>query len=215
MDKKTKNELFKVAIDHLFNEKKVKSQKEMAMKIGITEPALSRIMNNTRTVSDETIRKMNDAFGGIFNMAYFRGESTNFLLEDEAYYQQHPEDNPFHDFDEQLKKNAQKSEQPQQYVIPSAIDYSFVHETIAVLRQQVSDKNTQITDLRADKERLIKESDAKDATIADLRKHVSELLKDKASLQATIEMLQQREGLDKFIFPPGVADKKDNDKANV
>ena len=91
MDKKLKNELFKVAVDYLFKEKKVGSQKELADRIGITEPSLSRIMNNKRFVSDDTLRKMNESFGGIFNMAYFRGEDPNcMLMEDLAYYKQHP-----------------------------------------------------------------------------------------------------------------------------
>ena len=93
MDKKLKNELFRVAVDYLFREKKVGSQKELAEKIGITEPSLSRVMNGGRIVSDKTLHKMNEAFGGIFNMAYFRGEDPHcMLIEDLAYYQQHPEE---------------------------------------------------------------------------------------------------------------------------
>ena len=35
---------------------------------------------------------MNEAFGGIFNMAYFRGEDPHcMLIEDLAYFKQHPE----------------------------------------------------------------------------------------------------------------------------
>ena len=55
----------------------------------------------------------------------------------------------------------------------------------------------------------------KNEIIADLREQVAELLKDKASLQTTIETLQQRDGLENFIFPPGVADKKDQDTSHV
>lgn len=76
MDKKKKNELFMAAIDHLYKERLVSSQKELAEKIGISEPSLSRIKNNRKFVGDETLRKMNDAFGGIFNMAYFRGDGV-------------------------------------------------------------------------------------------------------------------------------------------
>lgn len=208
MDKKMKNELFKVAIDYLFNKKKVISQKELALKIGITEPSLSRIMNGTRVVSDETLRKMNESFGGIFNMAYFRGESTNFLIEDEVHYQKHPEENPFRDFDEQLKRNVQKIEQPQQSVMPSALDYSFAHETIAVLRQQISDKNEQIADLRADKQRLIKESDAKDVKISGLQARIQEL-------EAYIKNIATEDPLHDFPFPFGVADKGDKKTTHV
>lgn len=76
MDKKMKNELFRAAIDYLYKERLVSSQKELAERIGISEPSLSRIKNNRKFVGDETLRKMNDAFGGVFNMAYFRGEDV-------------------------------------------------------------------------------------------------------------------------------------------
>lgn len=81
-DKKTKNERFSVAVDYLFQKKLVTSQKDLADKIGITGPSYSRIKNGVKNVSDDTIRKMNDAFKGIFNMAYFRGESGWLLAKD-------------------------------------------------------------------------------------------------------------------------------------
>ena len=76
---KTKNELFFDAVEYLYSEKLVASQQELAAKIGISPSAFSRIKSGVNTVSDDTIRKMNDAFGNIFNMAYFRNKS-GFLL---------------------------------------------------------------------------------------------------------------------------------------
>jgi transcriptional regulator with XRE-family HTH domain len=151
MDKKLKNELFRVAVDYLFREKKVGSQKELAEKIGITEPSLSRVMNGGRTVSDKTIHKMNEAFGGIFNMAYFRGEDPQCLLmEDLRYYKQHPEERMVFDKQQETASPA-----------PTAIDYTFLIEkavekatdyadkTIAVLEKQVADKDREIVTLNA------------------------------------------------------------------
>jgi transcriptional regulator with XRE-family HTH domain len=77
-----KNSLFMVAVDYLFREKLVKSQKAFCERIGITESTLSHIKGNTTTVSDSTIRKMNEEFDNCFNMAYFRGESTYYLMSD-------------------------------------------------------------------------------------------------------------------------------------
>ena len=71
-----------VAVDYLFREKMVKSQKAFCERIGITESTLSHIKGNTTTVSDSTIRKMNEEFNNCFNMAYFRGESTYYLVSD-------------------------------------------------------------------------------------------------------------------------------------
>lgn len=82
MDKKLKNERFRVAIDYLYSKNAISSDKELAGKIGITPASLSRLFNGKKNVSDDTIRKMNDAFDGVFNMAYFRGESEHLLVED-------------------------------------------------------------------------------------------------------------------------------------
>jgi transcriptional regulator with XRE-family HTH domain len=79
MSNKSKNERFAVAVDYLFQEKLITSQKDLCVKIGLTEPTYSRIKTGKRIVSDETVRKLNDAFGGIFNMAYFRGDSETLL----------------------------------------------------------------------------------------------------------------------------------------
>ena len=79
MGNKSKNERFAVAVDYLFQEKLISSQKDLCVKIGLTEPTYSRIKTGKRIVSDDTIRKFNDAFGGIFNMAYFRGDSETLL----------------------------------------------------------------------------------------------------------------------------------------
>lgn len=82
MSKIFKNECFRVAVDYLRSKNVVKTDKELATKIGVTAAALSRIRKDLTTISDDTLYKMNDAFGDIFNMAYFRGESIYMLVED-------------------------------------------------------------------------------------------------------------------------------------
>ena len=89
MNNRMKNEMFFVACDYLFREKLVTSQKDLAKKIGISESAYSRLKNGTKGISDETLRKMNEAFGHIFNMAYFRGQSTKLLMSDVNYPEDH------------------------------------------------------------------------------------------------------------------------------
>lgn len=128
MDKKMKNNLFMVAVDHLFKEGLVDSQKSLAEKIGISEAALSRIKNGTKTVSDDTLRKMNAAFGGIFNMAYFRaGEGC-------------------------LLANGQQMNDGVAAASPS--DYR--EKYIESLEKQIKDKDQQIADLRRDIQLLYK-----------------------------------------------------------
>ena len=186
MDKKLKNELFKVAVDYLFREKKVGSQKELAEKIGITEPSLSRVMNGGRTVSDKTLHLMNEAFGGIFNMAYFRGEDPHcMLMEDLLYYKQHPEERLVFD-----KSHVSTTPKTPKESAPQAIDYTFLIEkavekatayadkTIAVLEKQVTDKDREIATLNA----RIRE------------------------LESIIKMQTTGNPLGKYPFPVGVAD---------
>lgn len=76
----SKNSLFMSAMDYLMREKKVKSQKDFADIIGLSAQSISYIKNGYNQVSDDTLRKMNEAFGYIFNMAYFRGEPVPMLV---------------------------------------------------------------------------------------------------------------------------------------
>lgn len=96
MGKNGKNERFAVAVDYLFQTKLISSQKDLCTKIGLTEPTYSRIKTGKRIVSDDTIRKLNDAFNGIFNMAYFRDESET-LLNDSNEEQPGPHVEPEHE----------------------------------------------------------------------------------------------------------------------
>ena len=157
IDKNLKNELFKVAVDYIYKEHLVGSQGELAEKIGISASALSRIMSNKKFVGDDTLRKMNEAFGNIFNMAYFRGEDPHcMLMEDLMYYKQHPEKRLVFDKPKAVPAPTTPADQT-----PQAIDYTFLIEKavekatayadkyIATLEKQVTDKDKQIADLRS------------------------------------------------------------------
>ena len=187
MDKKLKNELFRVAVDYLFMEKKVGSQKELAEKIGITEPSLSRVMNGGRTVSDKTIHKMNEAFGGIFNMAYFRGEDPHcMLLEDLIYYKQHPE--------ERLLFEKPKVISTQ---IPTTSDLSILIEKAVEKATAYADKT--IATLENQVERYEKELDAKSEEIKRLQARIQEL-------EAVTTIIRYDDPEKEYPFPIGTAE---------
>ena len=149
-DKKTKNERFSVAVDYLFQEKLVTSQKDLADKIGITGPTYSRIKNGVKNVSDDTIRKMNDAFNGIFNMAYFRGESGWLLAKDALMAGNNPEavaSAPI------CTEQHQPAPIDQSSLVNAALaakdqTISKMEETIATQRQLIESLKQQIEDLR-------------------------------------------------------------------
>ena len=212
IDKKLKNQLFKVAVDYIYKEHLASGQGELAKKIGISESALSRIMNDKKFVGDETLRKMNEAFGGIFNMAYFRGEDPQcMLMEDLLYYQQHPEERLV--FVKPKKENVQQSEPVQ----PSSQDTTLIMskmfesmlkpieaahtQQVAALNQQIADKQT-IIELQSDK--IKSQADE----IASLQKVIDDL-------RAMSSSYDIEEYIRNNPFPVGVAEKQEHPRAQV
>lgn len=79
----TRNEMFRAALDYLYRNGKATDQKAVAEITGITSTTLSRIVNDhVKKPSDDTIRRLNEGFGHIFNPAYFRGETPTMLAAD-------------------------------------------------------------------------------------------------------------------------------------
>lgn len=172
IDKNLKNELFKVAVDYIYKEHLVGSQGELAEKIGISASALSRIMSNKKFVGDDTLRKMNEAFGYIFNMAYFRGEDPHcMLMEDLAYYKQHPEERLVFD------KPQEVAPSPQQPAMPDYVQKLFDEAVRMSTRNELLERQCEklIGELRDSKDRnetflseLRKSKEYNDALVAEL-----------------------------------------------
>lgn len=212
MDKKLKNELFRVAVDYLFNEKKVESQKELAEKIGITEQSLSRVMNGGRTVSDKTLRLMNEAFGGIFNMAYFRGEDPHcMLMEDLFYYKQHPEERLV--FEKPNGDNSPLLESANAVPAHSSVDpSSAINAAIAAYVELTNRLKQEMADRIADKETIIAEKQARivalEQTIAD--KDAIIRARDARILELERRIAQSNaDDLSKYPFAIGAAEHSD------
>ena len=200
IDKNLKNQLFKVAVDYIYQEHLADSQGELAKKIGISDSALSRIMNDKKFIGDDTLRKMNEAFGGIFNMAYFRGEDPHcMLMEDLAYYKKHPEDHLV--FEKKPQEPTQSLPDDNTFMM-SKVYESFLKpiesahaQTVAALNQQIKDKQSRIESLErtiADKEEIIK---AREARIAELERQIAAI--------ATSD-------LSRYPFTIGAADESKN-----
>ena len=193
IDKNLKNELFKVAIDYIYKEHLVGSQGELAEKIGISASALSRIMNDKKFVGDDTLRKMNEAFGGIFNMAYFRGEDTHcMLVKDLIYYKQHPEERLVFDKPQTTTTPA-----------PQAIDYTFLIEKAVEKATAYADKT--IAMLEKQVAMLEKEVDEKDAEISMLKAKLHEF-----EIATTVITPGKT-----YPFEVGVSETKDQPSAKI
>lgn len=76
----TRNEIFAYAVDYLYKEGMITGQSDLAEKTGITETTISRIINNkVRKPSEDSLRRLNSAFGNIFNPRWLRGEPGEML----------------------------------------------------------------------------------------------------------------------------------------
>jgi len=194
IDKKLRNQLFKVAVDYIYQEHLVNSQGELAKKIGISESALSRIMNDKKFVGDDTLRKMNEAFGGIFNMAYFRGDDPHcMLMEDLLYYQQHPEERLVFD---KPQTPAPPQPEPAQ---PSVNDNAFItSKTFELMLKPI--ETAHANEVAALKQQIA----AQNETIASLRQQL-------ALMSSQLHQQQLRD----WPFETGVADKPDTPRAQV
>ena len=140
-----RNECFRVAMDYLFKNGLIADQSELSKLTGISETSISRILNNrVKEPSEATIRKLNEAFGNIFNPEYFRGHSIHLLMEDAVYSSQHPD-----------KDISSISETAQEYnAIPKWADslIQLVTEqvrTIEGLRREVAALHQEINNLKS------------------------------------------------------------------
>lgn len=209
---KSKNELFFDAVDYIYRKKLVNSQQELAEKIGISPSALSRIKSGVNNVSDETLRKMNDSFDGIFNMAYFRNKSGFLLAKDALMAGNNPES----------VMSASIVADPHQ---SAPIDADFYHKALELNSQVISDLRKDLEYFKSlvlDKDAIIQEhaeqfislrSRLSAATnelehtktvLAAVRKNFDEKVAEVDQLK--VELEKQRDSLDRYPFTPGVAD---------
>lgn len=120
MKEKGRSRLFKKAFIYLKSRGLVKTQKDLAGKIGIGTTPVSHLMNGSSLPSYETLLKMNDVFGGIFNLEYFTGDSDVMLA------------------------GGVGGESLQ----PGSTDDTLREEMLAMLREKVSDKEETIASLK-------------------------------------------------------------------
>ena len=181
-----RNEIFAHVLDWLIQNNKVEDQKDLALKTGISQNTVSRIMTGKVEPSDDTLRKLNATFGNIFNMQYLRGESIVMLIEDVAYYKSHPGEL------NKLINGEGDNKIDQSSLVNAAL--AAKDETIAALRDQLTTKDTVIQ--------------AKDELIANLRQQI-------ATLQQQLHAAQEDELFKNFPFQKGVSDKHDTDISRV
>ena len=189
-----KNEIFAHVLDWLVQKEMIVDQKDLAIKTGISQNTVSRIMTGKVEPSDDTLRKLNATFDNIFNMEYLRGRDPfNMLIEDviESHQEKTTEENP--------KKQQDLSAMLEEIT-------AFAKQTISTLEKQVADKDEEL-------KRLRHELNERDNTI---RMQQSIL----RTLQEQVECYQRTQAIisdpTKYPFPVGSAEPgNETDRVNV
>ena len=175
------NELFAKAIDWLYANNKVRDQKELAAVTGITETTIPRILNDkVKKPSEDTLRKLNNAFGGIFNMEYFRGKNVHMIADDA------------------LQAKTEKHLQE----IPKPIDYTFLIEKAVEKATAYADKTI------ASQERQLAEKDAQIKKLEDEKRALEERNRILDERIREFEALNNEKSIFSSPFPVGVADDR-------
>ena len=77
---KLRNNIFAAALDYLKRNTDIKTQKELARRMGVTETTITRILKDYTEVTEDIITKLQTASGCIFNLQWLRGEDSDHML---------------------------------------------------------------------------------------------------------------------------------------
>lgn len=77
---KLRNNIFAAAFDYLKRNTDIKTQKELARRMGVTETTITRILKDYTEVTEDIITKLQTASGCIFNLQWLRGEDSEHML---------------------------------------------------------------------------------------------------------------------------------------
>ena len=77
---KLRNNIFAAAFDYLKRNTDIKTQKELARRMGVTESTITRILRDYVDVTEDIITKLQTASGCIFNLQWLRGEDAEHML---------------------------------------------------------------------------------------------------------------------------------------
>ena len=180
-----RNNIFAAAFDELKRNHGIKTQKELARRMGVNENTITRILKGYTEVTEDIITKLQTASGCIFNLQWLRGEDPYHMLAEDVPKQDDPTQNTPSIPDPSSIMNAALSAQMQTIETQK--------QTIESLKRESASKEDLIADLRA---RIIE----KDDHIATLKARITELQQ--------LLAIQKNTDLGTYPFPVGVADDK-------
>ena len=180
---KLRNNIFAAALDYLKRNTDIKTQKELARRMGVTETTITRILKDYTEVTEDIITKLQTASGCIFNLQWLRGEDSEHMLAVDVV-------------------ETPKESQPviDQSSIVNASLSAYIQLTNR-LTDDLKKKEIEMQERLAEKDVRIKE---KDERIADLEKLAEERLHRIAELRRVIDAHNLR--MSDYPFPMGVAE---------
>ena len=132
------NEIFKQMLDWIYANTEAHNQSDVARKSGLFEATISRALNGKiKRVKQETLRKVNSAFGNVFNPAWLRGDSDIMLVADLA---------PISSTQSQTTTPSETDTADMSSLINAAL--AAKDETIMSLKRELSTKDDLIAALR-------------------------------------------------------------------
>ena len=132
-----RNNIFAAAFDYLKRNKGIKTQKQLAQLMGVSEDTITRILKDRTEVTEDIITKLQTASGCIFNLQWLRGEDTAHMLAQD------------------LADDVDKVTPQQGMPDPSSMVNALLaksDETISALKSVIETKDEQIADLRRELE---------------------------------------------------------------
>lgn len=153
-----RNKIFAAAYDHLKRTQGVRTQEQLAEKMGVSPETVSRIIRARTDVTEDAISRLQTASGCIFNLQWLRGESDVMLVAD-------------------IKKNDGHATEA---TSPSSPDMSSMINSI------IAAKDDAITSLKRELASKDETIAAKDETIATKEAAIASLKRELASKDETI-----------------------------
>lgn len=182
-----RNNIFAAAFDEMKRRGIVKKQKELAIKMGVSEDTITRILKDRTEVTEDVITKLQTASGCIFNLQWLRGED------------------PFH----MLAIDVEKLPAANDPIESSSAANAAIaarDEIIANLYAQLEDKDKQIEKLYEDKDEMRR---AKDETISELRQRLTEKDESIADLRQRLSESKKEIVSRVVMLEKQIADKDD------
>ena len=134
---KLRNNIFAAAFDYLKRNTEIKTQKELARRMGVNENTITRILRGYTDVTEDIITKLQTASGCIFNLQWLRGEDTTHMLAQDLA----------DDVGEVMPQQGMPDPSSMVNALLAKSD-----ETISALKSVIETKDEQIADLRRELE---------------------------------------------------------------